>query len=151
MIDLNETVAADALLAEILLKDDNVAFEGISKTNTNTPLKFDYIPPVGRGDGFRGLELLVLTMGGCFSTAVVYNLRKMGRSINSFHVRLKGVKNESVLSLKRVDAEIEIISDDISQEELSKSIRHAMEMSPVLLSVKGNVEFVVSGNIQRSK
>ena len=63
------------------LTNQKVQFVGVSMSNPDRPIAFDYLPPLGDGQGYRGLELLLMSFTGCVSTAIVYLLRKMGRTI----------------------------------------------------------------------
>ncbi len=54
MSGLNEEVT-------IRLINDKVRFTGVSKANPDHPLSIDYVPPLGDGMGFRGLELFLLS------------------------------------------------------------------------------------------
>ncbi len=44
----------------VKLINDKLQFKGISETNLDFPIPFDYLPPIGDGQGFRGLELLIM-------------------------------------------------------------------------------------------
>lgn len=87
----------DTLKISIDLINDKVQFNGKSVTNQDRPIRFDYLPPHGDGDGYRGLELLMMSFGGCYSTAVVAILRKMHKSITDFRLDLSGVVSEQPL------------------------------------------------------
>ena len=76
------------------LTNERVQFSGISKSNPNRPIAFDYTPPIGDGEGYNGLELLLMSFAGCSSTAIVYLLRKMGKHVAGFEVHAKGLRRE---------------------------------------------------------
>ena len=63
------------------LVNDKVQFLGVSEENLARPIQFDYAPPVGDGDGYKGIELLMLSFAGCVSTAIVFLLRKKSKNI----------------------------------------------------------------------
>ena len=74
------------------LTNDKVQFTGISQSNPDRPIFFDYAPPIGDGQGFTGLELLLMSFAGCSSTAIVYMLRNKGKTITDFKVNAKGLR-----------------------------------------------------------
>jgi hypothetical protein len=47
------------LLINIERKDSKVHFEGVSESNSDSPMQFDFEPPIGEGNGFSGLETLL--------------------------------------------------------------------------------------------
>jgi len=122
------------------LMNQKVKFIGLSKTNQETPITIDYLPPIGDGQGFLGLELLVMSFAGCVSTGIVALLRKMGKSISGYKMNVTGIKREIPLSLKKIYFEIIVKSIDISEEELQNVVKKAEEISPVWIAIKNNVE-----------
>ena len=85
---------AEQLEVAVELTNKKVQFNGISMSNPDRPITFDYKPPIGDGQGYTGLELLLMSFAGCSGTAVVYLLRKMGKDISGFNVRAKGTKRD---------------------------------------------------------
>lgn len=124
------------------LTNEKVQFVGVSQTNSNNPVTFDYLPPIGDGKGYRGLDLLILSFGGCVSTAIVCILRKMGKSISGYKMNLKGVKREQPLSLEKICFEIVLESQDLEDSDVQKAITVAEQISPVWLAIKNNVEII---------
>ena len=47
------------------LANEKVQFIGVSASNPDRFITFDYKPPIGDGKGFNGLELLLMSLGGC--------------------------------------------------------------------------------------
>ena len=76
------------------LINDRVKFTGVSVSNPDSPIAFDYKPPIGDGEGYNGLELLLMSLGGCSATAVVFLLRKMGKTVSGLEVKAKGIRTE---------------------------------------------------------
>lgn len=122
------------------LINEKVKFLGISNTNQDVPITIDYLPPIGDGEGFLGLELLVMSFAGCVSTGIVAILRKMGRSIAGYKMNITGIKKENPLSLEKIYFEITVDSIDTTLDDLKKVVEKAEEISPVWLAVKNNVE-----------
>ena len=122
------------------LKNEKVKFEGVSKSNPEKSITFDYLPPLGDSEGFLGLDVLVMSFAGCVSTAIVALLRKMGKTILEYKMNVTGIKRESPLALEKVCFEIIVKSPDIIEEDIKKVIKIAEGISPVWLAVKNNVE-----------
>jgi putative redox protein len=64
----------------VTLTNNKLQFTGISPSNPDRLITFDYKPPIGDGDGYNGLELLLMSLAGCSSTAIVFLLRKMEKT-----------------------------------------------------------------------
>ena len=65
------------LNVEITRTNRKVHFEGVSDANPERRIPFDFAPPLGDGNGFAGLELLLMSFAGCVSTTVVFLLGRM--------------------------------------------------------------------------
>ena len=136
--------------AEVKLKNQKVKFEGISLLNPTRHIDFDYAKPMGDDEGFRGLELLLLSFGGCVSTTIVFLIRRQGKEINSFKMNLEGVKKENPLSIEKINFEVEIDSEEITEEDIQVIAKQTEALSPVWNMIKGNC--IVQGNyILRNK
>lgn len=124
----------------VSLTNQKVQFTGVSISNPDRPIAFDFLPPLGDGQGFRGLELLLMSFAGCVSTAVVFLLRRNGKNISGFTMNAKGTNRTQPLSLQKIDFEIVLESTDADRSDLQNAIRQAEEISPVWLAIKNNVE-----------
>lgn len=122
------------------LVNQKVKFTGVSTTNPDIPVTIDYLPPLGDGEGFLGLELLVMSFAGCVSTGIVGLLRRMNKSISLYKMDVTGIKNEAPLSLQKIDFTITVESNDISEEEIRSVLKKAEEISPVWIAIRNNVE-----------
>lgn len=136
---------------EIMLKlvDDKVKFEGVSKTNPNRPIIFDYVPPLGTGDGFVGIEMMTMSFAGCVSTAIVGLLKRKDKKINSFKMDIQGIKHEEPLYLEAISFTATVDAVDVSDEELAEILTWAEKISPAWIAIRGNVK--VSGKIAMAK
>jgi len=136
---------------EIMLKlvDDKVKFEGVSKTNPNRPIIFDYVPPLGTGDGFVGIEMMTMSFAGCVSTAIVGLLKRKGKKINSFKMDIQGIKHEEPLYLEAISFTATVDAVDVSDDELAEILTWAEKISPAWIAIRGNVK--VSGKIAMAK
>lgn len=124
----------------VTLKNQKVLFEGVSRDNPTRPIAFDYVPPAGDGQGYKGLELLLMSFSGCVSTAIVFLLRKMGKSIDSYKMDVQGYRREQPLSLEKIVGNISITSKDITNEDMQGVIAKAREISPVWRSLNENIQ-----------
>ena len=122
------------------LINQKVKFTGISKTNPETPVKIDYLPPLGDGEGFLGLELLVMSFAGCVSTGIVGLLRRMNKTDFTYKMNIIGIKKEQPLSLEKINFTVIVESKDVSDDELQNVIKKAEEISPVWIAIRNNVE-----------
>ena len=109
------------LVVEIKRTNQKVHFEGISEANPNISIPFDYAPPLGDGNGFAGLELLLMSFTGCVSTAIVFLLGKSGKHILSYTARAEGIRREHPLSLCKICFHICIESADITDTDMEKT------------------------------
>lgn len=133
---------------EITLKlvDDKVKFQGISKVNADTPIIFDYMPPLGTGNGFVGIEMMTMSFAGCVSTAIVGLLKRRGKTIKSYAMEIQGIKHEDPLFLEAIEFTATVGAQDVSQEELDEVLTLAEKISPAWIAIRGNVK--VTGKIQ---
>src|SRR5512146_2061277 len=114
----------------------------MSKANPDRPIAFDYKAPIGDGQGYNGLELLLMSLSGCSGTSVVYLLRKMGKDISAFTVNAKGVRRtQPPIKFERISLEFIVHSKDAAEADVHKAIRLSEEsVCPVWQMVKNNVE-----------
>jgi putative redox protein len=126
----------------VQLTNQKVQFTGISKCNPDRPVAFDYKPPLGDGQGYNGLELLLMSLSGCSATAIVYLLRKMGKEISGLKVNAKGVRRDQPpIKFEKIFLEFMVNSKDTKDEDMQKAIQLAEgSVCPVWQMVKGNVE-----------
>jgi len=128
------------------LVDDKVKFQGISKTNPETPIIFDYLPPLGTGEGFAGIEMMTMSFAGCVSTAIVGLMKRRGKTLHSYSMEIQGIKHEDPLFLESIKFTAIVGAKDVNQEELDEVLALAEKISPAWIAIRGNVE--VSGAIQ---
>lgn len=124
----------------VSLMNQKVQFQAVSHDNPDRPVTFDYIPPHGDGQGYKGLELLLMSFSGCVSTAIVFLLRKAGRTITSYQMEVEGIRRENPLSLQKIRAHIKIKSSNIEDADMQDAIKKASQMSPVWISLNPNIE-----------
>jgi uncharacterized OsmC-like protein len=128
------------LNVDITLVDRKVQFSALSASNPERPIIFDYSQPVGEGQGFAGLEVLLMSFAGCVSTAIVFLLKKSGKHVSSYRAHAVGIRRESPLSLKKINFEVIMESEDAAAEDIESAVSRAADLSPVWLAIKNNVE-----------
>lgn len=126
------------------LSNEKVQFVGLSKSNPDHPIPFDYKPPIGDGKGYNGLELLLMSLSGCSATAILFLLRKMGKTISGLTVNAKGVRKEQPpVKFEKIFLEFILNSKDTKDADIRKAIQLAEQsVCPVWQMIKNNVEVV---------
>ena len=128
----------------VRLINQKVQFIGISNANPSKPVTFDYKPPLGDGLGYNGLELLLMSFSGCSATAIVYLLRKMGKTVSGLEVNAKGIKREHPpIKFEKIFIEFILNSKDTKDTDIQKAMQLAEQsVCPVWQMIKNNVEVV---------
>ncbi len=134
----------DRLEANITLTDQKVKFSGTCRTNSAVTM--DYFPPVGEGEGYTGLELLLMSLAGCSGTSVVFLLRKMGKDITGFNVHASGVRRDQhPTSFEKINLEFTVTSRDAKDADVQKAIKLSEEsICPVWAMLKNSCPIEVS-------
>jgi putative redox protein len=135
------------LEANVTLTNDKVQFTGVS--GSNPAVKFDYTPPIGDGQGYTSLELLLMSLATCSGTSVVVLLRKMRKTVAGFSVNAKGIRrDQNPTSFREISLEFILTSPDAEDHDIEKAIRMSEEsFCPVWAMVKGNVEITTAFRI----
>lgn len=131
------------------LTNNKIQFTGISPSNPDRPINFDYKPPMGDGQGYNGLELLLMSFAGCSGTAIVYLLRKMRKDISGMKVNAKGLRRDQPpIKFEKIFLEFILNSKDTKDIDIEKAIQLAEEsVCPVWQMIKDNVEVVTEYKI----
>lgn len=132
------------LETEVTLIDDKVRFSG--KSRNNPEVIMNYFPPFGDGDGYTGLEMLLLSFSGCSGTAVAALLRKMGKTVQGLTIRATGQRQETLpMAFSTIDILFTINAPDATDEDVRKVLNLAeTSMCPVWAMIRGNVEVKAS-------
>jgi putative redox protein len=122
------------------LMNQKVLFTGVSKANTERPVTFDYKAPLGDGQGYNGLELLLMSFAGCSGTSIVYLLRKMGKDISGMKVNARGLRRDQPpFKFEKIFLEFILNSKDTKDVDIQKAINLAEEsICPVWQMIKNN-------------
>ena len=126
------------------MTNQKVQFIGVSKSNPDHSITFDYKPPIGEGQGYNGLELLLMSLSGCSATAIVYLLRKMGKTVSGLEVNAKGIRTEHPpIKFEKIFLEFILNSKDTKDVDIQKAIQLTEQsVCPVWQMIKNNVEVV---------
>ncbi|AFM40971.1 putative redox protein, regulator of disulfide bond formation [Desulfosporosinus acidiphilus SJ4] len=74
------------------LTNQKVQFAGI--TRSNPAITIDSKPPLGDGQGYTPLELLLISLASCSGTTIVTLLRKMRKNNFGLKVKAKGIRRD---------------------------------------------------------
>ena len=112
-------------------------------------IPIDYIPPLGDGQGYTPLEMLLMSLGACSGGTIGLLLRKMGRTVTGITVNVKGTRREQhPTSFQSIHQEFIVTSADTQDADVQKSIKLAEEsVCPVWAMVKGNAEITTEYKI----
>ncbi len=137
------------LSATVTLTNDKMQFA--ASTRANPKVQMDYFPPVGDGEGYTGLEMLLMAFCGCNASSIVFLLRRMNKTVAGFTVNGSGERREQHPTCFRTIAlEYIITSPDIEESDLQQAIRMTEETyGPVWAMLKGNVEITTTFRVQR--
>jgi putative redox protein len=140
---------AEQLEVTVNLTNQKVQFTGVLRSNP--AITCDYNPPLGDGQGYTGLELLLMSLAACSGTTIVALLRKMAKNISGFQVNAKGIRRDvHPTSFQKIFLEFILNSKDTGDSDLQKSIQLAEETyCPVWAMLKNNVEIISEYRIIR--
>jgi len=131
------------LYVDLKLVNERVKFDTASNLRPDQVITFDFVPPLGDGEGFLGLEALLISFAGCVSTGITALLRRMGNKVTYFEMRANATRSTEPILLKRIDAVITLDSDEVNADDVQKAIDQAAIISPVWLAIKNNVEVTI--------
>lgn len=137
----------DPLEFNVSLMNEKVKFQGALRDNP--PITTDYYPPLGDGEGYTSLELLLMSLATCSGTSVVMMLRKMHKTVSGFIVHAKGIRREQhPTGFKEILLQFIVTSADVTEDDLQKAIQLSEETyCPVWAMLKGNVEIACETKI----
>lgn len=125
--------------------DQQVMFEASARADS--PVVIDYFPPLGTGQGYTSLELLMASFGSCLGTALLTLLRhRMGKTVRGMSIEVEGrQREEHPMKLERMNVTLTIDADDLTEEEVRKMIAISEEqVCPVWAMLRGNVEVMIN-------
>lgn len=131
---------ADQLQVTVTSTNQKLGYSG--SLRSLPPITMDYIPPLGDGQGYLPLEMLLMSLGTCSGGTIGLLLRKMGRTVSGIKVNAKGTRRDQhPTSFQTILLEFIVNSGDVKDGDMQKAIKLAEEsVCPVWAMVKGNVE-----------
>jgi len=132
----------DPLSVSIGLANQKVQFS--CSARSLPAFRADYFPPLGDGQGYTGLELLLLSLAACSATSIVSMLRRMKKNVLDLLVNASGIRREQYpTSFSRIALDFTLTSPDAAAADLEKAIQLSAETyCPVWAMLKGGVEIV---------
>ncbi len=128
--------------------DDKVMFGATARSNPQVVI--DYFPPVGTGQGYTSLELLMASFGSCISTALLTLLRyRLQKTVKGISVEMEGEVSENhPKKLDRIHTVLHIESGattDLTDQQVQQMLKVAEDsICPVWAMLKGNVEIDIT-------
>lgn len=122
------------------LTNQKIQFTGTARSNP--PVLCDYKPPLGDGEGYTGLELLLMSLAVCSGTSIVSVLRKMRKNVGRFKVHAKGIRREQhPTAFEAISLDFTLHSSDAEDADMQKAVQLSEETyCPVWAMLKNNVD-----------
>lgn len=141
---------SEQLTASASLMNEKVRFKGVSRSNPEIIL--DYTPPIGDGEGYTSLELVLVSLASCSGTAIALLLRRMRKDVTALTINVSGSRREQHPTyFERIHLEVKLVSKDAEDADLEKVLRMSEEsICPVWNMLKGNVEISYEFKISRN-
>jgi len=133
---------SDLLAVEVKLANQKVRFTGVARSLP--AVCADYFPPLGDGEGYTGLELLLLSLAVCSATSIVSLLRRMKKTVADFQVNASGNRREQhPTGFTRIALDFTLMSPDAVAADLEKAAQLSAETyCPVWAMLKQSAEVV---------
>jgi putative redox protein len=127
--------------------NQKLGYTGALRSHPAIPI--DYIPPLGDGQGYTPLEMLLMSLAACSGGTIGLLLRKMGKTVSGIKVNAKGTRREQhPTSFQQILLEFFVSSNDVNDADIQKAIMLAEEsVCPVWAMVKGNAEITTEYKI----
>jgi len=127
--------------------NQRLGYSGALRSHPAIPI--DYIPPLGDGQGYTPLEMLLMSLAACSGGTIGLLLRKMGKTVTGIKVNVKGTRREQhPTSFQKILLEFSVSSNDVKDADMQKAIKLAEEsVCPVWAMVKGNAEITTEYKI----
>jgi putative redox protein len=106
--------------------DDKVRFVG--QTDSRHSVAIDYPPPLGDGDGFTGLQMLLLSLAGYSGTSVISLLRRMRQPVQGKMVHATGQRrDEHPTVLTDIELEFSVSGGGVDSAAVARAIQMSEE------------------------
>lgn len=130
----------DTINIKLKTIDDKAMFSAVARDNPE--IIIDYFPPVGSGNGYTSLELLMASFASCVSTTILTLLRhKMQKTVHGISINVDGtVREDHPKALKHMLVDLDIKAIDLSEADVQHALKIAEDsFCPVWAMIKGNV------------
>jgi putative redox protein len=140
---------SDILRTEIHLLNNGIKFS--SKSENNPEIISDYYPPLGNNEGYKPLELFLISFGTCASGTILPLLKRMQKSIELYTMQVDGIrKTEHPIGFSKIILKLIVKSPNLTADDLQKTIKLAEEkFCPVWSMIKNNVLVETEFQIER--
>ena len=135
-----EIIMPDFLECAVELVNNKLGFKGTA--GDNPPITLDYVPPLGDGQGYMPMQLLLMSLASCSGSTIVSILRKKRKTVTSFNARAKGYRREQhPTSFHKIELFFELVSPDAQDSDITRAIQLTEEaFCPVWDNLRGNCE-----------
>ena len=142
---------SESLEVSLELVNQKVRFTG--KARNNEAIHMDYFPPYGDGEGYTGLELLLMSLAVCSATSITGLLRVMKKEVSAFSVHASGEQKEDhPKGFSKIHLSYSLKSPDASETDLHKAIQVSEEkLCPVWSMLKGSVSIEADFTLKREE
>jgi len=121
--------------------DDKVMFRAAARENPAVVI--DGVPPVGTGNGYTPMELLLASFGSCVgATLISFLRRKMNKEVDGISIEVEGTKrDEHPKAVERILLRLNITAKDLTEGEVRQALNKLEEkLCPIWAMMKGNVK-----------
>ncbi len=134
---------------EVTVQSTNQKLGYTTALRSLPPIEIDYIPPLGDGQGYLPLEMLLMSLGACSGGTIGLLLRKMGKTVTGIKVDVQGSRREQhPTSFQKIHLAFTVTSADTKDLDMQKSIKLAEDsVCPVWAMVKGSAEITTDYKI----
>lgn len=102
-------------------------------------VSIDYSPPLGDGNGFTSLELLMTSLCSCSGQTLLYVLSREGKRIENIEIEATGQRRSesSPTVLTSIDLHYRFFGNDLHEESIERAIKETEEkLCPVWAMLK---------------
>jgi putative redox protein len=137
------------IVASATLTNQKLQFKG--NAADNPPINIDYVPPLGDGEGYMPLQLLLISLASCSGSTVATLLRKMNKDVSGLQVTANGERRtEHPTGFKTIQLSFAVKSRDIDEADMNKAIQLSEQtFCPVWAMLKNNVEITATYSITK--
>jgi putative redox protein len=117
---------ANPLSTRIKLINQGIKFSCSSENHPE--IITDYYPPLGNNEGYKPLQLFLISFGTCISGTILPLLRRMNKNISDYEVCVEGIRrDEHPTCFNKINIVFTIKSNDITESDLENVLKLAEE------------------------